>query len=62
MAKRKKSVSRKRSPKQLKHDKCLKTQYKEQKIKLLEKPANRKLTPRKLNQKVFQKTIQACKK
>ena len=62
MAKRKKSVNRTRSKKQLAHDKCLKDQYKGQKKKLLEKPANRKLAPRELNKKVFAETIQACKK
>jgi len=62
MAKRKKSVNKKRSPKQLKHDKCLKDKYKLKKAELLKKPENRRLTPRELNKKVFLKTIKACKK
>jgi len=62
MAKKKKSVTRKRSPKQLKHDKCMSTQIPKQKKDLLKKPVNRKLAPRKLHQKAFGNAIQACKK
>ena len=62
MAKKKKSVSRKRSPKQLKHDQCMRVQIPKQKKDLLKSPKYRKLEPRKLHQKAFGKAIQACKK
>jgi len=63
MAKKKKSVSRTtRSPKQLKHDQCMRVQIPKQKKELLKIPKNRKLEPRKLHQKAFGEAIQACKK
>jgi len=61
MAKRKKSVKRTRSPKQLKHDQCMHVQIPKQRKELLKKPSNRKLTPIKLHRKAFGEAIQACK-
>ena len=60
MAKRKKSVRKKRSAKQLRRDRCMKTQPAIEKKKLLKKPSNKRLTPKKLHQKAFGNAMKVC--
>ena len=59
MAKRKKSMKQ-RSPKLLKRDRCMKTEIPAQRKKLIKKPQNKKLSPRKFHQKAFIEAAKVC--
>lgn len=60
MAKRKKSISKTRSPKLLKRDRCMKTEVGKQKEKILKTPSGKRLSPRKLHQKAFGDAMKVC--